>query len=226
MVYGKVLGGLSMNGYKVIAIDGPAGAGKSTIAKRLADIIGYTYIDSGAMYRAITLKALKGNIPLKKTDMLISMAEETDIDFRENSIYLDGRAVNAEIREEAVNRNVSYIAAIPEIRKLLVDVQRKISMNKNVVMDGRDVGTVIFPEADVKFYITASVEERADRRYKELKQKGYEAEIQDIRSQIEKRDYIDSTRSDSPLKAASDAIIIDTTGKSIDEVLNEVVSSI
>ena len=173
MVYGKVLGGLSMNGYKVIAIDGPAGAGKSTIAKRLADIIGYTYIDSGAMYRAITLKALKGNIPLKKTDMLISMAEETDIDFRENSIYLDGRAVNAEIREEAVNRNVSYIAAIPEIRKLLVDVQRKISMNKNVVMDGRDVGTVIFPEADVKFYITASVEERAERRYKELKQKGY-----------------------------------------------------
>jgi len=158
--------------------------------------------------------------------MLISMAEETDIDFRENSIYLDGRAVNAEIREEAVNRNVSYIAAIPEIRKLLVDVQRKISMNKNVVMDGRDVGTVIFPEADVKFYITASVEERADRRYKELKQKGYEAEIQDIRSQIEKRDYIDSTRSDSPLKAASDAIIIDTTGKSIDEVLNEVVSYI
>ena len=99
-------------------------------------------------------------------------------------------------------------------------------MNKNVVMDGRDVGTVIFPEADVKFYITASVEERADRRYKELKQKGYEAEIQDIRSQIEKRDYIDSTRSDSPLKAASDAIIIDTTGKGIDEVLNEVVSYI
>ncbi|HOM43000.1 MAG TPA: (d)CMP kinase, partial [Bacillota bacterium] len=160
------------------------------------------------------------------TDMLISMAEKTDIDFRDNSIYLDGRAVNTEIREEDVNRNVSYIAAIPEIRKLLVDIQRKISMNKNVVMDGRDVGTVIFPEADVKFYITASVEERADRRYKELKQKGYEAEIQDIRSQIEKRDYIDSTRSDSPLKAASDAIIIDTTGKGIDEVLNEVVSYI
>jgi len=163
---------------------------------------------------------------LKKTDMLISMAEKTDIDFRDNSIYLDGRAVNTEIREEDVNRNVSYIAAISEIRKLLVDIQRKISMNKNVVMDGRDVGTVIFPEADVKFYITASVEERADRRYKELKQKGYEAEIQDIRSQIEKRDYIDSTRSDSPLKAASDAIIIDTTGKGIDEVLNEVVSYI
>ncbi|HRS21784.1 MAG TPA: (d)CMP kinase, partial [Clostridia bacterium] len=137
-----------------------------------------------------------------------------------------GRAVNTEIREEDVNRNVSYIAAIPEIRKLLVDIQRKISMNKNVVMDGRDVGTVIFPNADLKFYITASVEERAERRYKELKQKGYEAEIKDIRSQIEKRDYIDSTRSDSPLKAASDAIIIDTTGKSIDEVLNEVVSYI
>ena len=215
-----------MSGYKVIAIDGPAGAGKSTIAKRLADTIGYTYIDSGAMYRTITLKALRENIPMKKKDMLISMAEQTDIEFHENSIYLDGRAVNTEIREEDVNRNVSYIAAIPEIRKLLVDIQRKISMNKNVVMDGRDVGTVIFPNADLKFYITASVEERAERRYKELKQKGYEAEIKDIRSQIEKRDYIDSTRSDSPLKAASDAIIIDTTGKSIDEVLNEVVSYI
>lgn len=200
-------------GYKVIAIDGPAGAGKSTIAKRLADIIDYTYIDSGAMYRAITLKILTKNIPLKEIDKIISIAKETEIDFRDNCIYLDGRAVNEEIREERVSRNVSYIAAIPEIRKLMVDIQRKISRNRNVVMDGRDVGTVIFPKADVKFYITASVEERAARRYNELKQKGYEAEIQDIRSEIAKRDHIDSTRSDSPLKAASDAIIIDTTGK-------------
>lgn len=215
-----------MMGYKVIAIDGPAGAGKSTIAKRLADIIDYTYIDSGAMYRAITLKILTKNIPLKEIDKIISIAKETEIDFRDNCIYLDGRAVNEEIREERVSRNVSYVAAIPEIRKLMVDIQRKISRNRNVVMDGRDVGTVIFPKADVKFYITASVEERAARRYNELKQKGYEAEIQDIRSEIAKRDHIDSTRSDSPLKAASDAIIIDTTGKSIEEVLDEVISNI
>jgi cytidylate kinase len=210
----------------VIAIDGPAGAGKSTIAKRLADILGYTYIDSGAMYRAVTLKVLRENIPLKELDRIIRIAGETDIDFRENCIYLDGNAVDAEIREENVNRNVSYIAAIPEVRKLMVSLQRKISTDKNVVMDGRDVGTVIFPSAGIKFYITASVYERAERRYKELKQKGYDAEIQDIKLQIEKRDHIDSTRDDSPLTVASDAITIDTTGKSIDEVLEEVISNI
>lgn len=212
--------------YNVIAIDGPAGAGKSTIAKMLADNIGYTYIDSGAMYRALTLKVLREDIPLQKLDRIIGLAEETDIDFRENSIFLDGKAVDKEIREESVNRNVSYIAAIPEVRKLMVRLQRKISKNKNVVMDGRDVGTVIFPSADIKFYITASVDERAERRYNELKQKGYDAEIKDIRSQIEKRDHIDSTRSESPLSIASDAIMIDTTGKSIDEVLKEVVDHI
>lgn len=212
--------------YKVIAIDGPAGAGKSTIAKRLADKMGYTYIDSGAMYRALTLKVLRDNIPMKDKNSIIGLAEKTDIDFRSNSIYLDGDIVDREIREENVNRNVSYIAAIPEVRKLMVELQRKISRNKNVVMDGRDVGTVIFPKANVKLFITASVEERAKRRYKELKQKGYDAEIQDIRSQIEKRDNIDTTREDSPLVAASDAVIIDTTGKSIEEVLNEVISEI
>ena len=212
--------------YKVIAIDGPAGAGKSTIAKRLADSIGYTYIDSGAMYRALTLKVLRENIDLKKFDSIISMAGETDIDFRENSIFLDGRAADIEIREENVNRNVSYIAAIPEVRKLMVELQRNISKNKNVVMDGRDVGTVIFPSANVKFYITASADERAERRYNELKQKGYDTNILDIKSQIEKRDHIDSTRSESPLTAASDAITIDTTGKSVEEVLDIVISNI
>lgn len=209
--------------YKVIAIDGPAGAGKSTIARCLADMIGYTYIDSGAMYRALTLKVLREKIPMTDLDRIVRLAGETDIDFKENSIYLDGRASDKEIREEDVNRNVSYIAAIPDVRRLMVDLQRKISRNKNVVMDGRDVGTVIFPAATVKFYITASVDERAERRYNELKQKGYAAEITDIKAQIEKRDHIDSTREDSPLAAASDAIIIDTTGKSVKQVLDEVI---
>ncbi|HWR62532.1 MAG TPA: (d)CMP kinase [Clostridia bacterium] len=209
--------------YKVIAIDGPAGAGKSTIARCLADMIGYTYIDSGAMYRALTLKVLREDIPMTDLDRIISLAGETDIDFKENSIYLDGRASDREIREEDVNRNVSYIAAIPDVRRLMVGLQRKISRNKNVVMDGRDVGTVIFPAATVKFYITASVDERAGRRYNELKEKGYTAEITDIKAQIEKRDHIDSTREDSPLAAASDAVIIDTTGKSVKQVLDEVI---
>ena len=209
--------------YKVIAIDGPAGAGKSTIAKCLADIIGYTYIDSGAMYRALTLKALRENIPMTDTDRIISLAGQTDIDFKENSIYIDGEASDKEIREEAVNRNVSYVAAIPEVRRLMVELQRKISRNKNVVMDGRDVGTVIFPSASIKFFITASVEERAERRCAELKQKGYTAEIEDIKAQIIKRDHIDSTREDSPLVAASDAILIDTTDKNVKVVLDEVI---
>lgn len=212
--------------YKVIAIDGPAGAGKSTIAKKLSDIIGYTYIDSGAMYRAVTLKVLRENVPLNNTEMMIAVAEKTVIDFKDNSIFLDGKAVNNEIREESINKSVSIIAAISEIRKLMVNLQREISKNKNVVMDGRDVGTVIFPEADIKFYITATVDERADRRYKEFIQKGCAVDIQDIKSQIEKRDHIDSTRADSPLRAASDAIMIDTTGKSIEEVLEEVISHI
>lgn len=215
-----------MMDFKVIAIDGPAGAGKSTIAKKLAERIGYTYIDSGAMYRAVTLKVLKEEIQLKELDSIIKVAENTDIDFRDNSIYIDGVLADAEIREENVSRNVSYIAAIPEVRRLMVKLQRSISKNKNVVMDGRDVGTVIFPSADAKLFITASVDERAERRYRELMLKGYDAEIQDIKSQIEKRDYIDSTREDSPLVAAHDAVIIDTTGKNIEEVLDEVVSVI
>lgn len=212
--------------FKVIAIDGPAGAGKSTIAKKLAEKIGYTYIDSGAMYRAVTLKVLKENIPLKELDSIIKLAGETDIDFRNNSIYLDGKLADAEIREENINRNVSYIAAIPEVRRLMVELQRRISKNKNVVMDGRDVGTVIFPNAHVKLYVTASVDERAERRFNELRQKGFDAEIQDIKSQIEKRDFIDSTRENSPLAVAEDAVIIDTTGKGIVEVLDAVISII
>ena len=215
-----------MMDFKVIAIDGPAGAGKSTIAKKLADRIGYTYIDSGAMYRALTLKVLREDIPLKELDSIISLAIKTDIDFRNNSIYLDGILANAEIREENVSRNVSYIAAIPEVRKLMVKLQRRISKNKNVVMDGRDVGTVIFPSAYIKLYITASVDERAARRYNELKQKGFTAEIQDIKIQIEKRDFIDSTREDSPLAVAGDAVIIDTTGESVEEILGDIISII
>jgi cytidylate kinase len=163
---------------------------------------------------------------MKKLDSIINVAKETNIDFRENSIFLDGKAADVEIREENVNRNVSYIAAIPEVRKLMVELQRKISRNKNVVMDGRDVGTVIFPSANIKFFITASADERAERRYNELRQKGYDSDINDIRSQIKKRDHIDSTRSESPLTVASDAITIDTTGKSVEEVLGEVISNI
>jgi cytidylate kinase len=211
---------------KVIAIDGPAGAGKSTIARKLADMLGYTYVDSGAMYRALTLKLLKDNTDLTDMDTVVKTAENADIDFIINSIYLDGAVVDREIREENVNWNVSCVAAIPEVRRIMVDLQRKVSKNKNVVMDGRDVGTVIFPDADYKFFVTASVEERAERRYNEILQKGYSADINDIKAQIENRDHIDSTRCDSPLKKADNAICIETTGKNISEVMREVLSYI
>lgn len=207
---------------KVIAIDGPAGAGKSTIAKQLADKINYTYIDSGAMYRALTLKVLETNTSLSDINGIIAISQYVDIDFRNRSIYLDGIVVDKQIREDKINENVSIVAAIPDVRKNMVEIQRKISIGKNVVMDGRDVGTVIFPNAFIKLFITASLDERALRRYTEIKINDKTVDLQDIKSQIQKRDYIDSNREDSPLIQANDAVLIDTSGKSIENVLQEV----
>lgn len=212
--------------YKVIAIDGPAGAGKSTIAKLVADKINYTYIDSGAMYRALTLKVLESSIDLHNRDAIIKISENVDIDFKEKSIYLYGEVVDKQIREERINKCVSYVAAIPEVRKNVVELQRKISYGKNVVMDGRDVGTVIFPNAFMKFFITASLEERAKRRCTEIEDNGVAVDLDEIKNQIEKRDYIDTNREDSPLIQAEDAVLIDTSGKCIEEVLKEVLTYI
>jgi CMP/dCMP kinase len=222
IVWQKASGGGTNLNNKIIAIDGPAGAGKSTIAKRLADNINYTYIDSGAMYRALTLKVLETNVKLTDIDEIIEISKKVDIDFRDRSIYLDGKAVDKQIREELVNKNVSIVAAIPSVRKNMVEIQRKISIGKNVVMDGRDVGTVIFPNAFIKLFITASLEERAMRRYAETQANDKTVNLKDIKSQIEKRDYTDSNREDSPLMQANDAILIDTSGKSIEDVLQEV----
>lgn len=206
----------------MIAIDGPAGAGKSTIAKQLADNINYTYIDSGAMYRALTLKVIETNTSMSDMNGIIEISKKVDIDFKDKSIYLDGKVVDKQIREDQVNRNVSIVAAIPDVRKNMVEIQRKISIGKNVVMDGRDVGTVIFPNAFVKLFITASLEERAMRRYAEIEATDKLVDLQDIKNQIEKRDYTDMNREDSPLIQANDAVLIDTSGKSIEEVLQEV----
>lgn len=212
--------------YKVVAIDGPAGAGKSTIAKLLADKINYTYIDSGAMYRALTLAALESNTNLADKNGIVELSKNVNIDFIDKSIYLNNVKVDKLIREERVNKAVSTVAAIPEVRKNIVNIQRKVAADKNVVMDGRDIGTVIFPNAFIKFFITASLEERAMRRYSELENKEQTVNLQDIRCQIEERDYIDSNREISPLTKADDAILIDTSGKTIEQVLIEVIKFI
>lgn len=210
----------------IIAIDGPAGAGKSTIAKIISKELNINYIDTGAMYRAITYKCLKNNIDINNTEEVINMAKDTEIDFRDNNIYLDNEVVNEEIRTVEVSNNVSNVAKIKEVRYLMVDVQRKIGENNSVVLDGRDIGSYVFPNADYKFFLVATPEERGSRRYKELVEKGYEVDLDEIINDIIKRDKIDSNREFAPLVKAEDALEIDTTGKSIEEVVSEVVSKI
>jgi len=210
----------------VIAVDGPAGAGKSTIAKIIADKLGINYIDTGAMYRAITYKCLKNNIDVENTDEVVKLAKNTDIDFKDNNIYLDDKIINDEIRTVDVSNNVSKVSKIKEVRNLLVNVQRNIGSKSSVILDGRDIGSVVFPNADFKFYIVATPEERGSRRFKEMKEKGYDVNLDEIIKDIVDRDKMDMNRKFAPLVKADDALEIDTTGKSIDNVIAEVVSKI
>ena len=205
----------------IIAIDGPAGSGKSTIAKLIAEDLGLVYLDTGAMYRLVTLKALNDGI-LGNLDKIIKMLDKLRIDIKENGFYLDDTNVSEEIRKPVVSQNVSDIAAIREVREKMVDLQRKFSESKNVILDGRDIGTVVFPNADVKVFLIADAKERANRRYRELVAKGENVKIEEIYENILKRDKIDSTRKESPLKKANDAIEVDTTSKNIEEVKNEI----
>ncbi len=205
----------------IIAIDGPAGSGKSTIAKLIAEDLGLVYLDTGAMYRLVTLKALNDGI-LGNLDKIIKMLDKLRIDIKENGFYLDDTNVSEEIRKPVVSENVSDIAAIREVREKMVDLQRKFSESKNVILDGRDIGTVVFPNADVKIFLIADAKERANRRYRELVAKGENVKIEEIYENILKRDKIDSTRKESPLKKADDAIEVDTTSKNIEEVKNEI----
>ena len=207
----------------IIAIDGPAGSGKSTIAKLIAEDLGLVYLDTGAMYRLVTLKALNEGI-LGDFEKIKKMLNNLNIDIKENGFYLDNIDVSDEIRKPIVSENVSDIAAIREVREKMVDLQRKFSESKNVILDGRDIGTVVFPNANVKIFLVADAKERANRRYKELVKKGENVKIEEIYENILKRDEIDSTRKESPLKKAEDAIEVDTTSKNIEEVKNEILN--
>ncbi len=210
----------------VIAVDGPAGAGKSTIAKIIAKNLNINYIDTGAMYRAITYKCLKNNIDINKEEEVIKLAKNTEIDFKDNNIYLDGKILTDEIRTMEVSNNVSNVAKIKDVRYLMVDVQRKIGKRSSVILDGRDIGSYVFPDADYKFFLIATPEERGQRRFIELSKKGYETTLEEIIQDIIKRDKIDSNREFAPLVKAENAMEIDTTGKTIDEVVETVISKI
>ncbi|HHT51454.1 MAG TPA: (d)CMP kinase [Eubacteriaceae bacterium] len=209
-----------------IAIDGPAGAGKSTIAKLLAENLGITYLDTGAMYRALTWKVLKEAIDLNDEKLIISTAKNITIEINQKSVFIDNQDITEAIREPIISQNVSQVAQIAEVREIMVKLQRKIGEEKSIVMDGRDIGTHVLPDANYKFFLTATVDERARRRALELNLKGFPSDIEEIKKEIIRRDNIDTTRKASPLKPAADAKIIDTTNLTIDEIIDQLINII
>lgn len=207
----------------VVAIDGHSSCGKSTLAKALAKELTYIYVDSGAMYRACTLYFLDNNVDIKDIDAVQSALQHIHISFQVNEqgnqTYLNGQNVEEEIRGMRVSQNVSAVAAIPEVRRAMVKIQHKLGEEKGVVMDGRDIGTVVFPNAELKIFLTASIKERTRRRYEELKVKNPDITPEEVQNNLQQRDHIDSTRADSPLKQAEDAVLIDNTNLSRPEQL-------
>lgn len=209
-----------------IAIDGPAASGKSTTAKILAQKLGLLHIDTGAMYRALTLKALEKNIDITNEDALVELARQCTITFgtdgTENRVYVNGEEVTKAIREPEVTRNVSAVSSFPRVRQVMVELQRQLAKDGGVVLDGRDIGTVVLPDAEVKIFLIADVGERAKRRKKDLERVGVNAEEHELEQEILERDRKDSTRAASPLKQANDALVIDTTHLTIDEQVEKI----
>ncbi len=208
-----------------VAIDGPAGAGKSTVARRLAQVLGFAYLDTGAMYRAVTWKAIREEVSPGDEAAMADLVEgcrielQTDMTSRETVVWLDGEDVSAFLRRPEVNKLVSRVAAIAAVREKMVERQRLLAAGGGIVAEGRDVGTEIIPEAQVKFYLTASPGERAARRWAQLRQQGLAVSQESIEAEIRERDRQDSQREVGPLKVARGAIVVDTTGKTEDEVM-------
>lgn len=219
-------GAKTLEKHIVIAVDGPAGAGKSTIAKIVAKQMNINYIDTGAMYRAVSYKIHKMNIDMNNMEEIKDMMDNTTIDFEEGHILLDGKDVESYIRTPEINKLVSEVAKIGFIRTALVETQRAIGKKKSVIMDGRDIGTEVFKNADLKVFLTADVRERAVRRHKEMTEKGYDISVDTIEEDIKRRDEEDSNREISPLKKAEDAVEVNTTGKSIEEVVVTIIGLI
>ena len=209
-----------------VAIDGPAGAGKSTIAKRIARRLGYIYVDTGAMYRAMAYYLIQNQVDAADQEAIAAACQHADISIcyqdGEQVVLLNGENVNAYLRTEAVGNMASVSSVVPEVRKKLVELQQKLARETDVVMDGRDIGTVVLPYADVKVYLTASVETRAKRRFLELQEKGEPADLAKIAADIEDRDYRDMHRDISPLRQAEDATLVDSSDMTIDQVVERI----
>ena len=220
-----------MSGRFSIAIDGPAGAGKSTVARGVARLLGYRYIDTGAMYRAVTLLALEENININDTETLCKLVKNAIIDIIDNNdkgttVLLNGVDVSEKVRGPLVTKYVSDVSKVSGVRSVLVNSQRKMAVSGGVVMEGRDIGTAVLPEAEYKFYIIASAQERAKRRARDFENMGLTVDLDQLTEDIQKRDFIDSSREINPLRPAEDAKIIDCTGMSAEEVIRELVAII
>lgn len=213
-------------GYNV-AIDGPAGAGKSTIAKLVAKEKGYIYVDTGAMYRGLAIHFLDKGIQPQETEKVIEACKDAEVTIvyedAVQHVYLNGKDISSRLRNEEVGNMASVTSAIPEVRKKLLELQQNLAKTQNVIMDGRDIGTCVLPHADVKVYLTASVETRAKRRYQELQEKGEDCNLEEIAHDIEERDRRDMTREIAPLKQAEDAVLVDSSDMTIAEVVKTIV---
>ena len=216
----------------VIAIDGPAGAGKSTIAKKLAKRFNYRYLDTGAMYRAVTWYLIDNNIDISNKKKLTEIAKDINISFKTDKkngstyIYINGKNVTNKIRKNKVDKNVSNVAKVSGVRTEMVKIQQEIAEEGEIVVDGRDIASRVLPDADLKIYLTATVEERARRRHNELLEKDIASDLEKVKKEIKERDYIDKNRKNSPLVKTEDAILIDSTDLSIEEVLDKISSLI
>ena len=213
-------------GYNV-AIDGPAGAGKSTIAKLVAKEKGYIYVDTGAMYRGLAIHFLDKGIQPQETEKVIEACKDAEVTIAYEDavqhVYLNGKDISSRLRNEEVGNMASVTSAIPEVRKKLLELQQNLAKTQKVIMDGRDIGTCVLPHADVKVYLTASVETRAKRRYQELQEKGEDCNLEEIAHDIEERDRRDMTREIAPLKQAEDAVLVDSSDMTIAEVVKTIV---
>ena len=214
----------------VVGIDGPAGSGKGTVTKTIANKIGLINVDTGITYRCVALEVLNRNVDLSEEEKIIEIAKSIDIKIENTEkgdiVFLNGENVTDQIRSKEVTAIVSQVSSIKEVRFEMVEVQRKLAEGKDVIMEGRDICTYVFPNADVKIYLDASIDERARRRYKEMKEKGIDITFEEVRDNIEKRDLNDMSKEVGALKKAEDSIVVDSTSKTIDEVVEEIIEII